>query len=142
MSIFTVGRLCVKIAGRDAGRRCVVVEQFDNNFVLVDGNVRRKKVNIKHLEPLSDMIEIRAKAGHVDVTKAFEKLGLAFWDRKSKTPAAKPNKVRKVKEAKPVKKAAKKTTLKVKESKEAKEAKEAKEEAVTQAKQEETEIEE
>ncbi len=49
MSIFSVGRMCVKIAGRDAGRKCVVVEQLDDVFVLVDGNVRRKKVNVKQL---------------------------------------------------------------------------------------------
>lgn len=58
MSIFDTGRLCMKIAGRDAGRTCVVVEPIDNTFVLVDGDVRRKKVNVKHLEPLPEMISI------------------------------------------------------------------------------------
>ena len=51
MSIFSVGRVCVKIAGRDAGRKCVVVQQVNDHYVVVDGNTRRKKVNINHLEP-------------------------------------------------------------------------------------------
>ena len=46
MSIFEVGRICVKLAGRDAGSKCVIVEELDNHYVLVDGDVRRKKVNI------------------------------------------------------------------------------------------------
>lgn len=36
-----IGRVCIKIAGRDAGMKCVVVEQLDNNFVLIDGQTRR-----------------------------------------------------------------------------------------------------
>ena len=98
MSIYEIGRVCVKIAGRDAGRKCVVVEAVDDKFVTVDGNVRRKKVNIKHLEPLADVLEIKDKASHEDVKKAFEKMGLEVWDKKSKKPAERPRKVRKKKE--------------------------------------------
>ena len=72
--IFDVGRLCVKIAGRDAGRKCVVVESGDKGFVTIDGNVRRKKVNVKHLEPLSQTVDIKSGASHSDVKKAFDKL--------------------------------------------------------------------
>ena len=32
-----VGRLCIKLAGRDAGKKAVVVENIDSNFVLIDG---------------------------------------------------------------------------------------------------------
>ena len=76
MSIYEIGRICVKIAGRDAGRKCVVVENVDDKFVMIDGNVRRKKVNIKHLEPLAETVEIKDKASHEDVKAAFDKLGL------------------------------------------------------------------
>ena len=62
MSIFEVGRICVKLAGRDAGRKCVIVEELDNLYVLVDGDVRRKKVNINHLEPIEEMLDIKEKA--------------------------------------------------------------------------------
>ena len=90
--IFTVGRLCVKLAGRDAGQTGVIVEVIDQNYVLIDGATRRKKVNVRHLEPLSDTIDLKEKASHVDVVKAFEKLGLAVLIAKKKEVAAKPKK--------------------------------------------------
>ncbi len=108
MSLFEVGRLAMKIAGRDAGRKCVVVETIDTNFVTVDGDVRRKKVNIKHLEPLADVLEIKDKASHDEVKKVFEKLGLPVWDKKSKKPTERTKKVRKKKEKKVEDKPAKK----------------------------------
>ena len=88
MSIFDVGRLCMKIAGRDAGRTCVVVEQLDNTFVLVDGDVRRRKVNVKHLEPLPETIAITKGAAHEEVSTEFKKLGLPVWETKPKQRAA------------------------------------------------------
>ncbi len=91
MSIFTVGRMAVKIAGRDAGRTCVVVE-VQGNLVVIDGNVRRRTVNVKHLEPLAQMIDLKAKASHEDVKKAFEAMGLPVWEKKSKKPSARPRK--------------------------------------------------
>ena len=30
MALFTVGRLCVKLAGRDAGQKCVVLSEVDS----------------------------------------------------------------------------------------------------------------
>lgn len=98
MSIFEVGRLCVKIAGRDAGRTCIVVEAMGNGYVVVDGDVRRKKVNVRHLEPLDGTVELKAKADHAVVAKAFEKLGLAAWETKAKKVAERPKRM-KAKEA-------------------------------------------
>jgi large subunit ribosomal protein L14e len=108
MSLFEVGRLAMKIAGRDAGRKCVVVETIDNNFVTIDGDVRRKKVNIKHLEPLTETIDIKDKASHDEVKKAFEKLGLPVWDKKSKKPTERPKQIRKKNKSKVEEKPAKK----------------------------------
>ncbi|MBI2665427.1 50S ribosomal protein L14e [Candidatus Woesearchaeota archaeon] len=95
MSLFTVGRLCVKTAGRDAGKECVVVEQLDNTYVLVDGGVRRKKVNLKHLEPLSEVVELKKGASHEEVTKLFSKLNLPVWDHNSKSVSERPKKQKK-----------------------------------------------
>ena len=50
---------CVKIAGRDAGGRAVIVDVLDDNFVLIDGGVRRRKCNIIHLEPSDKKIDIK-----------------------------------------------------------------------------------
>ncbi len=109
MSIFEVGRLCVKIAGRDAGRTCVVVEAVGNGYVIVDGDVRRKKVNIKHLEPLDKTVSIKSKASSADVKKAFEKEGLSVWETKPKKFAERPKRMKAKKEAPVVEKKQKKT---------------------------------
>ena len=99
MSIFEVGRLCVKIAGRDAGRTCVVVEAVGQGYVVVDGDVRRKKVNVRHLEPLDRTVSVKSKASSADVKKAFEKEGLAVWETKPKKAAPRPKKMKATKAA-------------------------------------------
>ena len=90
-----VGRLCVKIAGREAGSKCVVVEVADKNFVVVDGNVRRKRCNVSHLEPLDQKIDLDAGGSHDLVVAAFEKIGILSKVKKVvKSPKAsseKPN---------------------------------------------------
>ena len=96
MSLYTVGRLCLKIAGRDAGKKCVIIENVDDTFVLIDGATRRKKVNVRHLEPLAATVEIKAKASHEDVNAAFDKLGIEVWNKKSKKVSERPKQVRKV----------------------------------------------
>ena len=76
-----VGRICVKIAGREAGRRCVIVDVIDKNFVLVTGpmkvsDVRRRRTNISHIEPMPLKIKIKKGAGDDEVLEALEKAGL------------------------------------------------------------------
>jgi large subunit ribosomal protein L14e len=71
-----IGRVCVKIAGRDAGLRCVIVSILDDNFVMVDGETRARKCNIKHLEPTSTVLEIATGASHEKVLQAFKKAGI------------------------------------------------------------------
>lgn len=93
-----VGRLCVKTAGRDAGLKCVVVEVLDKNFVMIDGQTRRRKCNVLHLEPLDEKIDIKAKASHDEIAEELSKHQIEVKDRKSKTAAERPRKVRKKKE--------------------------------------------
>ncbi len=110
-----VGRLCMKIAGRDANLMCVVVEVLDGNYVLVDGETRRKKCNIKHLEPTKKVIKIKSGAARDDVKAEFKKLGLGFFEPKSKTPEARVKrvKVKKTVDEKPKSKTKKTETKKV-----------------------------
>ena len=96
-----IGRLCLKIAGRDAGLKCIIVEVIDDNFVTIDGQTRRRKCNIKHIEPLDQVIKLKAKASHADVVSEFKKLKIDIKERKSKKAGKRPRKVRKKKE-KPV----------------------------------------
>ena len=92
-----IGRLCVKIAGRDAGNKCAVVDIVDKTYVLIDGNVRRRKCNIAHLEPLDKVIKIKKNASHADIASEFKKLKLDVWATKPKKSAEKPKKIRKTK---------------------------------------------
>src|SRR3990167_3138106 len=96
-----IGRVYVKTAGRDAGKFCAIVDTLENNFVLVDGQVRRKQCNLAHLEPLEKTVDVKKGASHADVVKAFEKIGLAIITTKPKTKKGnKPVRQRKEKKAK------------------------------------------
>ena len=118
--MFEVGRVCVKTAGREAGRYCVIVKKLDPNYVLITGprplvNVRRRKCNIDHLEPLDAKLKISSDASDSEVLKAFEK---DLLDRlKLKKPT--PEEIRAAKELRAVKEAKKRARA----EKEAKERK-------------------
>ncbi len=79
----------MKLAGRDAGGRCVILK-IEKNRALIDGQVRRRQCNIFHLEPLSQKIDISENASHEDVVSAFKKLGIDIKEKKKKEkkPAA------------------------------------------------------
>jgi large subunit ribosomal protein L14e len=79
MPIFDIGRVCIKKAGREAGKQCVVVDVVDKNFVLITGpkdvsGVKRRRVNVDHLEPTELKIEIKKGAGDEEVKKALSKI--------------------------------------------------------------------
>ncbi len=95
-----VGRLCVKLAGRDSGKKCVIVDVLDKDYVLIDGETRRRKCNIDHIEPLKDKIDIAKGASHETVKTAFKKLGIEVIDTKKKEKKEKPirSRVAKVKQ--------------------------------------------
>lgn len=90
-----IGRLCIKLAGRDAGRICVIIDDVDKNLVLVDGNVRRRKCNVLHLEPLDQVIKIKKGASHSEIVSEFKKLGIDSWNTKSKKKTERLKKKRK-----------------------------------------------
>ena len=107
-----VGRLCFKIAGREAGRLAVIIDVIDNNYVLIDGLVRRKKCNVSHLVPLGTVLKIKKSAATADVHKAM--IDSKIIDEVPKKGVKKERKeknvkkhVKRVKEAKPVKEAKK-----------------------------------
>lgn len=82
MSVYDIGRVCVKTMGREAGNYCVVVDIIDKNYVIIDGlNIRRRRVNYKHIEPLTELVDIKKGANHEDVEAAIKKAKL---DKKMK----------------------------------------------------------
>jgi len=67
-----VGRICVKLKGREAGSRCVIVDVVDRNYVIVTGplevtGVRRRRVNMSHLQPLDEVVEISRNASDEEI---------------------------------------------------------------------------
>ena len=77
MPAIEVGRVCVKVAGRESGRKCVIVDVMDKSFVVVTGpkkvtGVKRRRVNINHVAPTEDTVQIRRGASDEEVTKMIE----------------------------------------------------------------------
>ncbi|MFH1771043.1 MAG: 50S ribosomal protein L14e [archaeon] len=132
--MYEVGRVCVKIAGRDAGLKCIVVEVLENNLVLIDGQTRRRNCNIKHLEPLSEVIKVKKGISHAEVIKEFKKLKIETKETKPKkaTVRLKKQKKKKVKPSVEETKSAEKSKKKVEKKAETKE--ETKAEEKTEAK--------
>lgn len=91
--MYEIGRLCVKIAGRDARLKCVIVELLENSYVIIDGQTRRKKCNVKHLEPLDKVLKIKKSASHAEVVSVFKKEGIDIVDKKPKAKSTKPQKL-------------------------------------------------
>lgn len=82
--MFEIGRVCIKIAGRDAGNYCIVVDKIDDNNVLIDGNVRRKKCNVKHLEPTEKIIKIKKNESGENIKKVMYSEGIKIKEKKIK----------------------------------------------------------
>ena len=76
MAAIEIGRVCVKTAGREAGKICVIVDILDKNFVIVDGLVKRRRCNIKHLEPTEKKGDIERGATTEEVRLALDAAGL------------------------------------------------------------------
>lgn len=105
--VFGIGRVCVKVAGRDAGRICVIVKQEDDR-VLIDGDVRRRKVNTTHLEPTGHQVKVKEGASHEDVVKALEEIEVEVEERipqKERAGASKKSASKKSTAKKPAKQA-------------------------------------
>ena len=92
-----IGRLCVKIAGRDAGKKCIVVDILDDTFVLIDGETRRRKCNIFHLEALDQVLQIKKGASHDEVADAMKKIGVEARKTKAKAKTVRPRTLRRSK---------------------------------------------
>jgi large subunit ribosomal protein L14e len=77
MPAIEVGRICVKLLGREAVRKCVIVDLADKSFVLITGpkkvtGVKRRRVNANHIEPLQEKIDLKRGASDEEVTEALK----------------------------------------------------------------------
>jgi large subunit ribosomal protein L14e len=80
MPAIEVGRICVKQAGRENGKKCVIIDVMDKSFVLVTGpkkvtGVKRRRVNINHVMPLTEKVELKRGASDDEVAQVLEAAG-------------------------------------------------------------------
>ena len=92
MPAIEIGRICVKVAGRETGKKCVVVDLIDKSFILITGpkavnNVKRRRTNITHVQPTQDILKIKRGATDDEVTEAIKAAGLTEEMCKSAKPS-------------------------------------------------------
>jgi large subunit ribosomal protein L14e len=77
MSAVEIGRICEKIIGREAGKKCVIINLIDKNYVLITGpkqltGVRRRRTNINHLKLLEEKISINQDASDEEIMEIMK----------------------------------------------------------------------
>lgn len=61
MPAIQVGRVCIKLKGRDSGEKVVVTKVIDDSFVMVRSPARKsgdRKCAILHLEPTGTIVSV------------------------------------------------------------------------------------
>jgi large subunit ribosomal protein L14e len=91
MASIEIGRICVKLTGRETGKKCVVVEVVDKNFALVTGpkgvtGIRRRRTNVDHLEPTDQKVELKKGATDEDIEKALTKAKVTKFMKEDALP--------------------------------------------------------
>jgi large subunit ribosomal protein L14e len=76
MPAIDIGRIYIKLTGREAGKKCIIVDIVDRNFVLVTGpkqlnGVKRRRVNVSHIEPTERKLNIRRGETDEELMKAL-----------------------------------------------------------------------
>ena len=72
MPAMDIGRVCLKVQGREKGNKCVVIDVIDRNFVVVTGpKVKRRRVNMNHILPLDETVNIKRNATDDEVKAAL-----------------------------------------------------------------------
>lgn len=77
MPAIEVGRICIKKAGREVGKKCVIIDVMDKSFVLITGprkvtGVKRRRVNINHISILPETINVNRGASDEEVISSLE----------------------------------------------------------------------
>jgi large subunit ribosomal protein L14e len=77
MPAIDVGRICVKLVGREAGKKCIIVDVVDKNFILVTGpkqlnGVKRRRVNVNHIEITERKVNVKRGESDEELVKALD----------------------------------------------------------------------
>lgn len=83
MPAVEVGRICVKITGREAGKKCIIVDVIDKNFLLITGpkqvnGVKRRRVNVGHVELTEKKVNVSRGESDDELMKALDEEALNF----------------------------------------------------------------
>lgn len=83
MPAVEVGRICVKITGREAGKKCIIVDVIDKNFLLITGpkqvnGIKRRRVNVSHVEPTEKKVNMSRGESDEEIMKALDEETLNF----------------------------------------------------------------
>jgi large subunit ribosomal protein L14e len=83
MSAIDIGRICVKLTGREAGKKCIIVDIVDRNFVLITGpkqvnGVKRRRVNTDHIEPTEKKIKVKRGENDEALMKTLNEETIAY----------------------------------------------------------------
>jgi large subunit ribosomal protein L14e len=94
MPAIEVGRICMKVAGRENGKKCVIVDVMDKSFALITGpktvtGVKRKRVNLSHIMPLQDKVDLKRGASDDEVTSTLTAAGKIDEMKQPAKPLAK-----------------------------------------------------
>jgi len=81
VATLTIGRIAMKIAGREAGKYCVVLTNPKDNFVQVTGpkvltGIKRRRCNVEHLEPTEYQVKIEVEASEKKIIDVLDKEGI------------------------------------------------------------------
>jgi len=86
-----LGRICTKIAGREGNRKAVIVDILKGNFVIIDGDVKRRKCNLAHLELSDKLLKIKKGISSEELKELLAKEGIdVAYNKKVKTKKEKP----------------------------------------------------
>ena len=77
MPAIEIGRICIKLKGGETGKKCVIVDIIDKSFVLITGpknltGIKRRRVNVQHIQPTEDSIKIKRGASDDDIINALK----------------------------------------------------------------------
>ncbi|UJG39751.1 MAG: 50S ribosomal protein L14e [Candidatus Heimdallarchaeum aukensis] len=91
MTAIQIGRIVVKTAGREAGKKAIIADLIDQNYVLITGpkdltKVRRRKVNVGHIELTDKVVSIKRSASDDEIIKAIDEAGLTDFMKEEIVP--------------------------------------------------------
>ena len=68
-----IGRVCMKLQGREKGKKCVIIDVIDRNFVVVAGpGVKRRRVNMDHILALDETVNVQRDASDAEIAGALK----------------------------------------------------------------------